>query len=198
MKISLSPELKRRVEQKVAGGLYEDAGDVVRDALRAFTDESDARVVNRAGLAGIDVSEAAFMVLASAARDMDDDIKMIMAEIKATDAAKAKLREIIKELNRWISEQMTPPENSHDIDNDKVSLASPRSVQPRSGGQGAAILASIMDRLQEDLDGMNELSEMTSLRLQMVMDRRAKLIEALSNLMKKLAATQDAIVQNLK
>jgi hypothetical protein len=48
------------------------------------------------------------------------------------------------------------------------------------------------------LDSLNEMSEMTSLRLQMAMDRRSKFFEALSNLMKKIAATQQTIVQNLK
>jgi len=45
---------------------------------------------------------------------------------------------------------------------------------------------------------MNELSEMTSLRLQNLMDRRSKYIETLSNIMKKVASTQDTLVQNLK
>jgi len=45
---------------------------------------------------------------------------------------------------------------------------------------------------------MNEMSEMTSLRLQMTMDRRSKFIETLSNIVKKLSETSDSIVQNLK
>jgi hypothetical protein len=36
---------------------------------------------------------------------------------------------------------------------------------------------------------MNELSEMTSLRLQMMMDRRSKFISTLSNIMKKISTT---------
>jgi hypothetical protein len=48
------------------------------------------------------------------------------------------------------------------------------------------------------LDGMNEMSEMESLRLQMMMDRKSKLVSVLDMLMKKIAATQDAVVQNLK
>jgi Arc/MetJ-type ribon-helix-helix transcriptional regulator len=198
MKVALPPELKRRVEQKVAGGLYQDAGDVVRDALRACLDESGDRIISQAGLGGMDVSEVAFLVLASATKDMDDDIKTIMAEIKAMNAAKAKLHDEIQELNRWITEQMTWHESSCDIENDTVSPASPRRTQPHSGRTCVEILMSIMDTLQENLGGMNELSEMTSLRLQMVMDRRSKYVETLSNMMKKLAATQATLVQNLK
>jgi hypothetical protein len=39
---------------------------------------------------------------------------------------------------------------------------------------------------------------MTSMRLQMTMDRRSKFISTLSNIMKKISTTQDTLVQNLK
>jgi len=48
------------------------------------------------------------------------------------------------------------------------------------------------------LDSMNEMSEMTSLRLQMTMDRRSKFISTLSNIMKKISTTQETLTQNLK
>jgi hypothetical protein len=47
------------------------------------------------------------------------------------------------------------------------------------------------------LDGMNEMSEMTALRLQMTMDRRSKFIGTLSNIMKKIGHTQDELAQNI-
>ena len=42
------------------------------------------------------------------------------------------------------------------------------------------------------------MDETEALRLQMAMDRVSKLMSTLSNLMKKAADTQNAIVQNLK
>jgi CRISPR/Cas system CSM-associated protein Csm2 small subunit len=48
------------------------------------------------------------------------------------------------------------------------------------------------------LDSMNEMSEMTSMRLQMAMDRRSKFVEALSNILKKIDDTQNTIIQNMK
>ena len=59
-------------------------------------------------------------------------------------------------------------------------------------------LSSLLDDLKGKLDGMNELSEMTSLRLQMTMDRRSKFISTLSQMMKKISTTQDILVQNIK
>ena len=61
-----------------------------------------------------------------------------------------------------------------------------------------AQLLVAQDDLNKKLDSMNEMSETTSLRLQMMMDRRSKLISTLSNLLKKISTTQDTIVQNLK
>ena len=48
------------------------------------------------------------------------------------------------------------------------------------------------------LNSMNEMSEMTSLKLQVTMNRRSKFIETLSNIMRKISSTQDSVVQNLK
>jgi hypothetical protein len=49
-----------------------------------------------------------------------------------------------------------------------------------------------------DIDTLAELSQTEQLRLQMLMDRRSKTMETLSNTLKKLSDTQQAITQNLK
>ncbi len=61
-----------------------------------------------------------------------------------------------------------------------------------------ARLLSVPDELKGKLDGMNEMSEMTSLRLQMMMERRSTFISTLRNIMKKIATTQESLVQNIK
>ena len=58
--------------------------------------------------------------------------------------------------------------------------------------------AKLLGDMKRRLDEMNEISEMTSLRLQMLMDRRSKFLQTLSNIMKKISSTQDALVENLK
>ena len=193
--------------------------------------------VSFAGLSQMDISQAAFIVLSMATKDMDDDIRMIMAEIKAMNAAKQKLRELTKELNGWISQEMSKHPGSKDIDNEKVagsktkaSAARPTAkatapplrritldtktspvihleyvktpvippLPPQNPGLTVSGLKSMLDDLKGKLDSMNEMSEMTSLRLQMTMDRRSKFIETLSNIMKKIGTTQETLVQNIK
>ena len=52
--------------------------------------------------------------------------------------------------------------------------------------------------MSDNLDSLNDMSEMTSMRLQMAMDRRSKFIEALSNILKKISDTDSSVIQNMK
>jgi hypothetical protein len=51
---------------------------------------------------------------------------------------------------------------------------------------------------ETDLDSMSEMTEMETMRLQMAMDRRSKMMSTLSNIMKNISETANSIVQNLK
>lgn len=63
----------------------------------------------------------------------------------------------------------------------------------------AADFASLrVPDITNKLDGLNEMSEMVSLRLQMMMDRRSKFIGTLSNIMKKIGTTMETTTQNMK
>jgi hypothetical protein len=51
---------------------------------------------------------------------------------------------------------------------------------------------------QNSADQLSDASEMQSMQLQMLMDRRSKMLEALSNVMKTASGTQSAVIANLK
>jgi hypothetical protein len=55
-----------------------------------------------------------------------------------------------------------------------------------------------LEEIKGKLNSLNEQSEILSMKLQMTMDRRSKYISTLSNIMKKIATTQDTIIQNIK
>jgi hypothetical protein len=178
------------------------------------------------GLKDGDVSEAAFLVMSMATKDMDSDIRMIMAEIKTMNAAKQKMRELIRDLNQWISDEMSKHPGSKDIDNDKVTGSRPpvaptrrmsfetktspvlhleyagTPVVPplprRNPGMSMTAIRSLKSEVEGNLDGVNEMSETTAARLQLVMDRRSKFIETLSNMMKKIGTTMETLAQNIK
>jgi hypothetical protein len=56
----------------------------------------------------------------------------------------------------------------------------------------------LLDDMKGRLDGMGAMTEEMSLRLQMTMDRRSKVYQSLSNIMKKISTTQETLVQNIK
>ena len=45
MNVSLTPELERLVDEKVASGLYESASEVIREALRLLRDRDEVRTL---------------------------------------------------------------------------------------------------------------------------------------------------------
>jgi len=55
-----------------------------------------------------------------------------------------------------------------------------------------------LEEIKDNLNSLNEQSEILSLKLQMTMDRRSKYISTLSNMMKKISTTQDTLIQNIK
>ncbi|MFW9944049.1 MAG: hypothetical protein ACFFB7_03545 [Candidatus Sifarchaeia archaeon] len=52
--------------------------------------------------------------------------------------------------------------------------------------------------IEQEHDTPKDIADELSLRLQLAMERRSKVISTLSNMMKKMASTQDTIVQNIK
>jgi hypothetical protein len=233
---ALAPSGTKKLERLALATAPSIASGTPFAAIQKRT-ELDA-IVEFAGLSGMDVSEAAFIVMAMATKDMDDDIRMIMAEIKAMTAAKQKLRDQIKQLNDWISQEMAKDRQelkTSDVEKARASGAKPSvagkpqparaalargvtlekavspvihfeyakapaipPLPPKNSGTTIQGLKSLLDELTSELDGMNEMSEMTSLRLQMTMDRRSKFISTLSQMMKKTSTTQDTLVQNIK
>lgn len=79
-----------------------------------------------------------------------------------------------------------------------IDNAAVKNIDTRIFPVTAAEVQKLQDDYRDKLDSMNELGEMQSLRLQMVMDRMSKFMSMLSNLFKKFSTTQDQIVQNLK
>lgn len=67
-----------------------------------------------------------------------------------------------------------------------------------SGLAAVAGEQGLTEQGRDHLDSVGDLSEETSLRLQLLMERRQKALSTLSNALKKVSDTQDAIVANLK
>ena len=121
-----------------------------------------------------DVNALAFIVMMEASKAAQDDLKAIMAKVKAINSQKKKLRELIKE------------KQSGNLDFEATFHVM------------AVGMDALIDQMKNDLDSMSEMGEMESLRLQMAMDRLSKMMSTLSNMLKKISDTASQITQNLK
>lgn len=165
-----------------------------------------------------DIEQLAFIVMMEAAKSAEDDLKQIMGGVRAITAAKRELRALICKVANDIAENTSREQGTISFGGGglgseeayhraSLPLPSPRcdggvvdTVTDLHPGAITEIgqLQSIRDALEAKLDSMSEMSEMTSLRLQMASDRRSKLMQTLSNIMKKISDTNNAITQNIK
>lgn len=167
-----------------------------------------------------DIEEVAFIVLMDAAKSAQDDLKSIMAGVKAINAAKRYQRELIAKINRDVVTATVAHAEGKGIEfspqgcggpsgYERTKIAIPDPGTP-TGIRFAEVslidgeitswrqLEAARDALQGEVDSMSELGEMESLRLQMAMDRFSKVMTTLSNVLKKISDTSSGIVQNLK
>lgn len=111
----------------------------------------------------------------------------LLALEQATESAN--LKAMISEL-RWTIE------TRHTL---RTLIQTLRKEKRRRANQAVAVqLEQILSDALKGLDSASEMSEMTSMRLQMMLDRRAKFISTLSNILKKISSTQDTLTQNIK
>ena len=120
------------------------------------------------GFESDDIATLVVLVMMEAANDAREDLKSMMARVKAINDAKAcKTKQCLTALK---------PTADYD----------------------QATLDVVVDQAQRKLDSLSEMGETESLRLQMAMDRMSKMMSTLSNVMKKASDTQQSITSNLK
>lgn len=149
------------------------------------------RQVVRTRLAGQDFSEmdieALVQLLAmETARQADQDLREVMAEMQARNDEKKAMRES-SQASRKLQMQA------------RQAAAGMESAKPLATTDTAAReVAGVEAHPAAQLDSLSGLGENEQLRMQMAMDRRAKAMETLSNLLKKSSDTASTITGNLK
>ncbi len=124
-------------------------------------------------------------------------------ETKCVSAICSQLREHVNGINmqiRQAAEYSVAPNTIHNLQVANVNR--PRPIVPIYAPDQNSVdqqqLEAMQNQMKNSLDSMNEMSEMESMRMQMVMDRRSKMMETLSNILKKLDDISASIVQNMK
>jgi hypothetical protein len=160
---------------------------------------------------GSDIAAMAYLVLMEATSDADKDLQAIMAAVQSENQAKQQLRDLLNKVNQLYASMATvspntpctsPPCNNLSVEFAGAAAAAGRAGQPLrtnfTGPLTPGRLRQIQATLGADLNSMNEMSEMTSMRLQMAMDRRSKFVDTLSNVLKQIDGTAESIVANMK
>jgi hypothetical protein len=155
---------------------------------------------------GQDIEALAFLVMMQAAKSSQEDLKAIMAKVKAVNEQKAKQRELLSKMQQQRTITAIQLDSFKLLQNRTFALQqgkNPDSIKlVRSSSRVKTVSKADQDdliaKLKNDLDSMSEMGEMESLRLQMAMDRMSKIMSTLSNLLKKISKTADDIIQNLK
>ncbi|MBN1866408.1 hypothetical protein JW916_03855 [Candidatus Sumerlaeota bacterium] len=145
----LDKEMAAKAE-RMRGNLVPSAEQKLAAAVKGFERNVDFSKARESAVDAVtaqfenpspaDIEAMAFLVMCQATRDMDDDIRAIMAEVKAMTEAKRKIRESLKELNEWISDEMSKHGESSDIDNAQVD-AKPSPTRLRAVSPARTVAA---------------------------------------------------------
>jgi Arc/MetJ-type ribon-helix-helix transcriptional regulator len=223
--VRLPFKLKQFVDGEIKAGRFKNVSDAVSEAIRLLMQDaalaetgSIGYLVGEAG--GDSLFAAMLQVQRQTAKESHEDLKLIMDDIKAVTTAKRAMRCLIAKVGYDVAENAGQRNGLPALRFGPSGLGSESLYHrmplphPDPGSPGrvrviptdmykgritdVCVLHAIQDELLGKLDGMSEMTEMISLRLQMMMDRRSKLISTLSNIMKKISDAQNTLIQNLK
>jgi len=223
MNIDLQPRVVRFLETSVKKGDYANASAVVTEALgllekrdRLISGDLARSWPGLGASADGDVMALAFIVMMQAAKSAQEDLKSIMAEVKAINAAKSAMRSLLAAVRRDIVENLGR-QTLVFADGGLGSAAAYHRIpvpHPDPGSPGGVrtvatnpytrkltdveALKAVYESIKNDLDSMSEMGEMESLRLQMAMDRLSKMMSTLSNMLKKISESNATIIGNIK
>ena len=157
-------------------------------------------------LSTMDIETLVQIVMAQCAKDAEADLKDMLNDMQKHQKQKAEMRAFMDEIRKERSGSRpgdtpcTSP-NCKTLEGRLRTLAAQLPTKARPAVQPITTygdLTRLEASLKGSIDSMDDMSEMDSMKLQMAMDRYSKLVSTLSNMMKKMSDTSDAIVANLK
>jgi hypothetical protein len=158
-----------------------------------------------------DINALVAIVMMQEAKDSETDLRQMMAQVQSINSAKQKMRELLSQTQLEVSSNSSLPATtpcqtalckSLPSTLNEISSATSNMQKPVRISVPAKLtyadVRTLPTQLQSNLNSMNDMSETMQLQLQMAMDRQSKLIETLSNLLKKIDDTASNVIQNIK
>lgn len=199
---ALSPSLRDWVAARARAVVDSDAAP---EPAR-LADEVRMRLAGQ-DYASQDIEALVQLVMAEASRQADADMREIMAQMKAENDRKARMREAMQARQSSNAVDKSALAQAHALAPpacEPPCVQSVRPVQPQimlaqpQIRPPAFVSADAIKAAADEKDSLSEMGETDSLQLQMAMDRKAKLEQAISNMMKKSSDTASTITSNLK
>lgn len=131
-------------------------------------DQLGKEAATAAGLGGADIESLVFLVLMQAAKSAQEDLKAIMASVKAVKVAR--------------------------MCKDNACLAAMKPAAEYDQKTLDAMRASVKGKLE----GLSELGEMESLRLQTASDRFSRFVAAANSITQKASDSNQGVIQKTK
>ena len=142
-------------------------------------------------------------------------LEEMLAEMHRMNQAKKKQREYINHLNKQkdrLKEKMRDEYQTlkkQGIIQKSPKMATTRHLQIRypktpaityknTKNMTLAELDRYLDEMENEMDSLGGISDELSLKLQILTERRSKIIQTLSNILKKISQTSDTIIANIK
>jgi len=161
--------------------------------------------------AGADIDALAFMVLMQAASDQNQDLQEIMNEVQVINNAKVVLRNAMSTLQNELSRTtnikaavvcMTPgclsiAQQLRDVETLTSKTEHPvrfATYTTPTFGQ----LRQAQTAANQSLDSLSDMSQSMQMKLQMEQSQYSQIVEAISNIEKKMNDTSENIIQNMK
>ena len=158
-----------------------------------------------------DINALVAIVMMQTLTDSEKDLQNMMSQMQAITNAKQKLRDLLSQTQLEIKSNQTLdakamcqtalckslPSTLGEISNATANVQKPVRISI-SSKINFADLRTVPGQIQSNLDSLNDISQAQQMKIQMLMDQRAKLIETLSNIMKSISDTQSTIIQNIK
>ena len=161
---------------------------------------------NLRGMKGMDIEALCFLVLMQSAKSAQEDLKAIMAKVKAINKQKEELRNALERTKS--NKAMTRAQlDSLKLFNSKLIALQqgkdPNSVKLVNSGSGSAPAPieqaeTELKKLRDSKDSLSEQSEQNQLKMQLYMDRMTKADSAASNALKKFSELAGQIIGNWK
>src|SRR5215204_3027209 len=148
MEVRLPPQLAAFVKKMVDSGRYDDPAEVVRESVRRF--ERQTELASLGDLGAADIEALAFLVLMQAAKSAQEDLKAVMARVKAINEAKSALRDLMSSVSKDVAANAgqtdgePPLDFSHGMGNEKAYHRAPLPVaEPTPDGTIPTVLTEL-------------------------------------------------------